>query len=140
VAHVADGAHEAGATATSTSLVAVPRVERALVALAVQTQRLDQRLDELTRAVAECRDATLDLPTHEDVLEVRLHSARVAAELARVTVELQSEIDKRTTPTPRERRLQNLAEVIIDLSDALDTQRIDTQPTDTQPTDLRSTA
>src|SRR2546426_12833017 len=96
---------------TGASLVPAVRAERALVALAMPAQQLDHRLDRLERRLEESREATLDLPTHDDVLEVRLHSARVAAELARVTVELRAEIERCTTPTPRERRLQNLAEV-----------------------------
>jgi len=38
-----------------------------------------------------------------------------------VVVELRAEIDRRTTPTPRDRCAQTLAETIIDLSDSLDT-------------------
>src|SRR5438067_12362137 len=72
---------------TTTALVPAPRVERALVALAVQTQRLDDRIDRLERRLDDHRDATDTLPTHEDVMDVRLHSARVAAELVRVAVE-----------------------------------------------------
>jgi hypothetical protein len=49
------------------------------------------RIDELERQVAWF---TLHLPTHEDLLEVRLHSARVAGDLAKVTTELRAEIDR----------------------------------------------
>ncbi len=112
----------------------VLRTERALVALAIHSQQLDerlgrmeQRLDELTAA-----EVTLDLPTHDDVLEVRLHSARVSAELARVAVDLQSRIDDLAVRMPavvaedrRQRRARTLAETIIDLSDSLDTSPVD---------------
>ena len=108
------------------ALVPSPRVERALVAIAIQTQRLDDRIDRLERRLDDQRDATDELPTHEDVMDVRLHSARVAAELARVAVELRAEMEKRLAeahppPTPRERRLAALAETIVDLSDGIDT-------------------
>src|SRR5436190_23260636 len=68
-------------TPASTDLVVAPRFERALVALASQAQQLDGRLDRLERQLS---DAAIHIPTHEDVLEVRMHSARVASEVARV--------------------------------------------------------
>ena len=95
-----------------------PRFERALVAIASQTQQLDGRIERLERRLD---DATIDIPTHDDLLEVRLHSARVAAELTRVAVELRSEIERHTTPDLRQHRLWNLAETIADLSDSIDT-------------------
>lgn len=110
------------------------RAERVLVALAVHSHQLDdrlarmeQRLDELAGA-----DIGLDLPTHEDVLEVRLHSARVSAEVARVAVELQGRIDDLAVQIPpvvaesrRQERARTFAETILDLSDALDTGTVD---------------
>jgi uncharacterized protein YceH (UPF0502 family) len=114
----------------SIELVPVERTERALVALAFQAQQLGNRVDRLESRLERAEDATLDLPTHDDVLEVRLHSARVAAELARVAVELRAEIERAITAaqataphtsTPRERRVLELAETVIDLSDRLDT-------------------
>ena len=95
-----------------------PRFERALVAIASQTQQLDGRIERLERRLD---DATIDIPTHDDLLEVRLHSARVSAELTRVAVELRSEIERQTTPDLRQHRLWNLAESIADLSDSIDT-------------------
>src|SRR5205814_6701528 len=76
----------------STELVVAPRFERALVAIASHAEQLDGRIGRLERRMTE---AALDAPTHDDVLEVRLHSARVASELARVTVELRAEIEDR---------------------------------------------
>lgn len=115
-------------------LLPVPRIERALVALAVQAQQLDDRLFALERRLDELAAAQLDAPSHGDLLEVRLHSARVAAELARVAVELRAEIERaaRTRhpgdtdgqPAPvgeRERRIRAIAETVIDLSDRTDT-------------------
>jgi hypothetical protein len=105
--------------ATSTEIVLAPRVERALVAIASHAAQLDGRLLQLERRF---EDATIDLPTQDDLLEVRMHSARVAAELARVTVELRAEIeDKVAASAAKESRLRTLAESIADLSDALDT-------------------
>ena len=105
--------------AASTEIVLVPRVERALVAIASHAEQLDGRI---LRLEHQLEDATVHLPTQEDLLEVRMHSARVAAELARVTVELRAEIDERVAASAvKESRLRTLAESIADLSDALDT-------------------
>ena len=96
-------------------------MERAVVALAVHTAQLDERLTRLERRVEAAVDAAIDAPSQSDLIEVRVHSAKVAAELTRVRVELQGEIERRTTPTPERQRLLTLAESIIDLSDRLDT-------------------
>jgi len=53
-----------------------PRVERALVAIASHAEQLDGRI---LRLEHQLEDATIHLPTQEDLLEVRVHSARVAA-------------------------------------------------------------
>jgi len=99
-------------------VVLVPRVERALVAIASHAEQLDGRILRLERRL---EDATLLAPTHEDLLEVRVHSARVAAELARVTVELRAEIEDRMAASAvKESRLRTLAESIADLADSLD--------------------
>ena len=103
----------------STEVVLVPRVERALVAIASHAEQLDGRILQLERRL---EDATIAAPTQEDLLEVRMHSAKVAAELARVTVELKAEIEDRVAASAvKESRLRTLAESIADLSDALDT-------------------
>ena len=103
----------------STEIVLQPRVERALVAIASHAEQLDGRILRLER---QLEDATVHMPTQEDLLEVRVHSARVAAELARVTVELKAEIEDRLAASAvKESRLRTLAESIADLSDALDT-------------------
>jgi len=103
----------------STEIVLQPRVERALVAIASHAEQLDGRI---LRLEHQLEDATIHLPTQEDLLEVRVHSAKVAAELARVTVELRAEIeDRMAAAAVKESRLRTLAESIADLSDALDT-------------------
>lgn len=110
------------------------RAERVLVALAVHSQQLDDRLARMEHRIDELAgtDAGLELPTHDDVLEVRLHSARVSAELSRVSVELQARIDDLAVRMPavvaedrRQQRARTLAETIIDLSDSLDTTPVD---------------
>jgi hypothetical protein len=120
----------AGSAVATTELMTTPRVERALVALAVYAQQLDDRLERIERRLdqaADAAEATADGPTHADVLEVRVHSAKVAAELTRVSVELRAEIEHAVKQAGakrehHERRVNTLAEQIIDLSDALDTQ------------------
>jgi hypothetical protein len=115
---------------------AVPavRTERALVALAIHSQQLDERLSRMEHRLETLAsdERDLDLPTQDDLLEVRLHSARVSAELTQVAVELQARIDDLAVRMPavvaedrRMRRARTLAETIIDLSDAMDTASID---------------
>ena len=113
------------------------RAERVLLSLAVHAQQIDERLARVEGRLAEV--ITLDRPTHEDLSAVRIHSARVAAEvarvgaeLARVTVDLQGRIDRLVMQTPvavvgssRDERARMLATTIIDLSDALDTAPVD---------------
>ena len=115
----------AAAAPVSTSTALVPRSERALVALAVHAQQLSDRLDRIEQRLEESEQTTVELPTSEDVLAVRLHSARVAAELTRVSVELRAEIEQVAATVaqtaPHRERVRNLAESIIDLSDRLDT-------------------
>ena len=110
------------------------RSDRVLVALAVHAQQLDDRLERMEQRLDElaAADPGLELPTHEDLLEVRLHSARVSAELTRVTVDLQARIDDLAVQMPavvaedrRQQRARTLAETIIDLSDSMDTGPID---------------
>ena len=52
------------------------------------------RVDELAHRVEVL---ALSAVTHDDVLEVRMDAARLAAELTRVRAELQYEIDRLTT-------------------------------------------
>ena len=110
------------------------RTERALVALAIHSQQLDDRLARMERRIEDLAadERDLDLPTQDDLLEVRLHSARVSAELTQVAVELQARIDDLAVRMPavvaedrRQRRARTLAETIIDLSDSLDTTAVD---------------
>jgi hypothetical protein len=105
------------------------RAERALLALAVHTQQLDGRVARLENRVDESDTKSLEVPSLDDLLDVRVHSARVAAELSRVTVELRAEIDTLTSVLSREGgprlvpvadRVRELADEIIDLSDAFE--------------------
>src|SRR5687767_10532920 len=97
---------------TSTELVLAPHLQRALVALATHAHQIEGSLDRLERRLEDAAATAEDAPTHADLLDVRLHSARVAAELARVTVELRAEIEGsvRAADSPREQRLRTLAE------------------------------
>jgi hypothetical protein len=69
------------------------RDEKILLTLVVQTQQLNDRLTRLEdRFEASIRDAIAQ-PDQQDLLDLRLHSARLAAELSRVTIELRAEIN-----------------------------------------------
>lgn len=112
----------------------VVRAEQVLVALALHARRMsdrlervEQRLDELDRS-----EFVLDLPTSDDLAEVRVYSARLSAEMAQIAMELQARIDDLDERMPavvveskRQERARTLAETIIDLSDSLDTAPID---------------
>lgn len=110
------------------------RAERALVALAVHSQQIDHRLARMEHRLDELAgiDLALEVPTHDDLLEVRVHSARVAAEVSRVAVELRARVDDLAVQMPaliaedrRQHRARTLAETIIELSDSLDTAPMD---------------
>ena len=62
--------------------------------LAMQTQQMNDRLTRLEdRFEASLRDS-MSQPDQQDLLELRLHSARLAAELSRVAIELRAEINE----------------------------------------------
>lgn len=109
----------------STSTALEPRLEKVVTALAIYAQQLDDRLHHLERSIAACHDTTASLPDQQDLLDVQLHSARVAADVARLRVELWAELDNRLHPDPRTARVHALAETIIDLSDGFDTSAAD---------------
>jgi hypothetical protein len=70
------------------------RDEKILVMLAMQSQQINDRLTRLEeRFEASVRDSMAQ-PDQQDLLELRLHSARLAAELSRVTIELRAEINE----------------------------------------------
>lgn len=65
-----------------------------LFGLIRQTQQLNERLSRLEERFEASVKASLSQADSNDVIELRLHSARLAAELSRVTVELRAEIDE----------------------------------------------
>lgn len=82
-----------------------PHIERALITLTNKMQQCMERLDELEHRVDELAEATMNAPSHSDVMEVRMHSAKLAAELARATVELRGEIGMAGEESRRAARL-----------------------------------
>ena len=116
------------------------RVERYVVALAFHAAQLEDRIVRLERAASAQAEAHLDLPDHNDLLEVRLHSSRVSADLGRLALELRSEISEIKDEADRaartaERaaasaalaqdpdRLVELAEQLLEMADAVDARR-----------------
>jgi hypothetical protein len=147
-----DGAPELAAPRSDAPAGALPamRAERALLTLAVHAEQLDSRLARIearmdaadTAAAATAEAQALENATHDELLEVRLHSARVAAELSRVSVELQGRIDDLAVQIPpvvdedrRQQRARVFAESVLDLSDRLHIRDIDLR--DTREIDLR---
>lgn len=75
---------------------ALARTQRALTMLANQTSELHTYLVQLEHRIDVISEALLDrldAPTHDDLHETRLHSAKVAAELSRLEVNLASRLD-----------------------------------------------
>lgn len=64
-----------------------------MMQLVQQTQSLNERLTRLEQLWEATRHDSVAQADGEDLLELRVQSARLAAELTRVTVELRSEID-----------------------------------------------
>jgi hypothetical protein len=79
------------------------------------TGRIHRRLEQVERRLDALVDSGLEAPTNDDLMAVRLHSARVAAEVTRVAIELRSEIASLRQP----QRPAKAAE-IIDLADQPD--------------------
>jgi hypothetical protein len=67
-------------------------IERSLIMLTTKLQTCIERLDALELRVDDITEHSMSAPSHSDVMEVRMHSAKLAAELARATVELRGEI------------------------------------------------
>jgi hypothetical protein len=98
----ATDAPDAPDASTSTALVplvpaaSLERTERALKMLASQSAQMHSQVVQLERRVDSLADALLDrldVPTNDDLLEARMHSARVAAELSRLEVNLAARLD-----------------------------------------------
>ena len=93
-----------------------------------QTQQLNDRLSRLEARFEANLKASLSQADSNDLIELRLHSARLAAELSRVTVELRSEIDDLA-------RLRNQPDRSLRRTDrGSDTTAADTAATITSPT------
>lgn len=78
------------------SAPALARTERALRMLAAQSSQLHRSIVQLEHRVdtlADCVLDQLDGPTYDDVLAARLHSAKVAGELARLEVNVAARLD-----------------------------------------------
>lgn len=109
-------------TAERTAEVAL-RTERAVYALAVHAKHLSERVESLECRLTDVLDRAQESVSHDELLEVRIHSAKTAAECSRLAVNLRAQIDavKAALPTERDQRLNTMAETIIELSDGLDT-------------------
>jgi hypothetical protein len=91
---------------------AVAAVAESAERLAVRVERLERRVDDVEDAAcvglapdridvltARVDDLELMAATHADLMEVRMHSARVMAELNRLAVEVRGEADGGWTAT-----------------------------------------
>ncbi len=97
-------------------------IERALISLTRQVHDLSVRLRALEARVEEIHESVQHGPSHGDLLEVRIHSAKLAAELARTTVELRGEIGMATDEARKAaiaRSREHADELVIDLRDSV---------------------
>lgn len=95
----------------------------------ISLQRLAHRITQLEARLDDLVDNSAHAPSHSDLLEVRIHSAKLAAELARTTVELRGEIGMATDEARRaaiRRSREDVEELVIDL-------REERQPPATNP-------
>ena len=67
-------------------------LERAVIGLTARMQDVSERLTVVERHLDHLNDRVVSGPTNSDVMEVRVHSAKLAAELTRATVELRGQI------------------------------------------------
>ena len=95
-----------------------------------QTQQLNDRLTRLEARFEASVKASLSQADSNDLIELRLHSARLAAELSRVTVELRSEIDELARSRNQVGRNSRLTERIVDTPDADASSSTESSPPD----------
>jgi len=116
------------------------RVERFLAALAFHAAQLEDRIGQLERRASDLADAQLNRPDHNDLLEVKLHTSRVSADLGRLALELRSEVTEIKDEADRAAKsalraesaaelaqdpeeLVELAEELLEMADAVDARR-----------------
>lgn len=86
-----------------------------------QLEECLRRLTNLEAQIQDLFESAQHAPSHGDLLEVRIHSAKLAAELARTTVELRGEIGMATDEARKAaiRTSQaNAEELVIDLRES----------------------
>jgi hypothetical protein len=84
-------------------------MQRTLIALTSELQAALKRIEALETSFVQLHDHAVNGPSHGDVLEVRMHGAKLAAELARTTVELRGEIGIATDAARRAARAAEAA-------------------------------
>lgn len=78
------------------SAPALARTERALLMLAAQSSQLHTcivQLEHRVDALSETMLDQLDRPTFDDLIEARLHSAKVAGELSRLEINIAARLE-----------------------------------------------
>lgn len=107
--------------------VVADRLERAVMVMAVHAQQLNDRLERVERGLAE-REVDIDLvervdeisvtmATQNDLIEVQIRAAKLAAELTRVAIDLRGEIGKlhAAMPVGSSRQIIHLDRVAAEL-------------------------
>lgn len=111
------------------------RLRRRHAELDARLVRLEQRVDDVEDGVElalapdllhdlaqRVGELSLVVPTQEDLLDLRLHTARVATDLARLAAELHASLDRMAAETTDDiaaiaSRVESLHAMVIDLAD-----------------------
>ncbi|HLG01222.1 MAG TPA: hypothetical protein VI916_12170 [Acidimicrobiia bacterium] len=94
-------AYPSPAPSPTTSALPAIRFERAVLAVAARTEVLASVVARLHERIEDLDDRFVDVVTHEDLVEIESRRARLAAEMARLSVELKGEMDRRLSELGR---------------------------------------
>lgn len=77
---------------------------------------LDARITEMEERLADVHEAAILVPDQGDLLDARVRSARVSADLQMVAIELRSELQRLRSELPTGTDAERLASRLIDLT------------------------
>lgn len=83
-----------GAPASASAHLPAVRFERAVIALAARSEVLAGQVLRLEGRIDHLAERLFDAATQSDLIEIESRRARLAAEVARLSVELRSELDR----------------------------------------------
>lgn len=84
--------------------------------LAERLDSLGRRISEMEARVADVHELTLLGPDQRDLIDARVHSAQIAADMHMVALELRSELQRLRADLPGATEAERLAGRLIDLT------------------------